>query len=156
MPKRTKLVLLTVGIVLLGFLRDYLFYNINWIYMTLTVDRPNQALDEFHFLLNWAPGEIILLKWILTILFTIVFFGLTWYIINLTFKNRSFNRITVLTFAALIFFSAILYVFDYMFGPSDQIYGVIRTFMGFAQSFIPLMILYLLFRFLPGANQTHS
>jgi hypothetical protein len=156
MSKRTKLVILSILIVSLGFLRDYLFININWIYMHLVAGRPNQAMHEFHFLLDWTPGEINALKWLLTILFTLLFLGLTYLVVQLAFAKREFNRITIYTYAGLIVLSAALYGLDYLVGPSDEIYGVIRTFMGWAQSFLPLMVLYILFKFLPGLNSGQS
>lgn len=147
---------MTIAIVLLGFLRDYLFMNINWILLTLTIDRPNQALDEFHFLLYWTPREIMILKWILTFVFTGLFFMLTWRIVHLAFQNRLFNRITVLTFAGLLAVSALLYTIGLFMGLSDHLYGIIHTFMTLAQSFMPLMVLYILFKFLPGLGQTRE
>ena len=153
MSKKTKLILLTFLIILLGFLRDYLFDNINWVYMTLMNGRANQARDEFHFLLNWTLREINTLKWILTFLFTGLFLVMTLWIIHVAFKNKIFNRITIASFAGLMAISAILFFVGYIFGQSDNLYGVIRTLMGFAQSFMPLMVLYVLFKFLPEQNK---
>ena len=94
MSPKTKAILLTIGIVLLGFFREYLFININWIYLTLVNGRMNQALDEFHFLLSWSPSELILLKWGLTALFTVWFFALTWWIIKLVFNEKKLYKIS--------------------------------------------------------------
>jgi len=156
MSKKSKLVVLTICVILLGFLRDYFFENINWIYLNLTVGRPNQALDEFHFLLNWTPKEINILKWFLTFLFTGLFFAFTFAIIHVAFKNRIYNRITLFTFIGLMGISALLYIPGFFVEMSDSLYGVIRTLMGFAQSFMPLMILYVLFKFLPEQNKVQS
>ncbi|MBI3133415.1 MAG: hypothetical protein HYZ14_01960 [Bacteroidetes bacterium] len=149
MSVKIKLFILVLGIVLLGFVRDYFFMNINWIFLHLTVGRPNQALDEFHFLLNWTPEEINALKWLLTFLFSGLYLLLTWLIIRICFQNPVYNRITLIAYLALTGLALLLYFISLFTGQSDDLYGVIRTLMGLAQSFMPLMILYLLFKFLP-------
>ena len=129
MSKKVKLTILTAGIVLLGFLRFYVFYNINWILKTLTEGRRNSARQEFYFLLEWAPSSILTLKWILTILFSLFFLGMTLLIINTVFKSRENNRLVIIAYAVLILISAIFYGIGYLFGFSQDIYGVIRTIM---------------------------
>lgn len=113
----------------------------------------NQARKEFHFLLEWTESEILILKWILTILFYMIFFGLTIYTINLAFKNRKYNLITIGVFASIFGISGFLYVAGWISGTGDVLYGTIRTLMGMAQSFIPLMILGVIFRFNPELNR---
>lgn len=149
MNKKVKTILLTVGIVLLGFLREYLFVNINWVYLTLVNGRRNGARPEFNFFLEWSPSEIITLKWILTIVFAGLFFGLTRFIIHTYYKNKTYNKLTALVFIGLIFLSTLLFCIGKIFGVYEILYGGIRTLMGFVQSFMPLMILVVLFNFLP-------
>ena len=156
MSKKTKLIILVILIISLGFLRDYFFMNINWIYLNLTTGRQNQALDEFHFLLNWSVGEIELLKWVLTLLFTFLFFLFTYQIIKLSFNTKLYNRITIGTFAALFVASGGFFVIGHLVRQADTMYGIVRTLMGLAQSFMPLMILYVLFKFLPDKDLNHS
>lgn len=154
MPKRIKLPILAISIILLGFLRDYLFININWIYLTLTVNRPNQALNEFHFLLDWTPSEIEILKWILTLVFSSAFFGLTLWIIRSAFENSLYNRITFIAFALLFLVAGIFYAGGWIAGKPNEVYGIVRTLMGYVQSFIPAMILYVAFRFVPDKTES--
>ena len=156
MSGKIKLLLLVLGIVLLGFGRDYLFMNINWIYLTLTTGRRNQALDEFHFLLQWTPAAINQLKWVLTFLFSGLYLALTWLIIRQCFHNRLYNQISLLSYLALTGLAFGLYLISFLTGLSPNLYGVIRTLMGLVQSFMPLMILYLLFKFLPKQSDQES
>ncbi|MDA7803436.1 hypothetical protein N8987_02515 [Crocinitomix sp.] len=147
--QKLKITLLTLFILLLGFLRGYLFYNINWIYLTLVNGRMNGARKEFYFLLNWSPTQINSLKLGLTAFFVFTFFLLTYLIIKSSFKNNTFNKITMGCFVALITFSGLFFIIGKGFGIYTELYGIIRTLMGLAQSFMPLMILVLLFRFFP-------
>lgn len=149
MPKKAKAIILTIIIVLLGFFREYLFYNINWIYKTLTANRPNSARKEFYFLLDWSPSEILILKWILTILFFSAFLALTYWIIKLLFNNKRFNQIILLFFGALLMVSGGIYILNLLIPKAGILYGVSRTLMGIGQSFMPLMFFYIIFKFLP-------
>lgn len=152
MTKKANLFLLTAGIVLLGFFREYLFANINWIYLTLTNGRMNAARPEFQFLINWSPSEILILKWSLTILFSILFFGITYLIIQLAFKKKLYNRIIIYFYCVLIGFSALFFLIGKLTGTYETIYGIIRTLMGIVQSFLPLMLFAILFKFLPASQ----
>ncbi|MBK9193300.1 MAG: hypothetical protein IPM77_18420 [Crocinitomicaceae bacterium] len=153
MSSKIKLSALVVFIISLGFIRDYFFVNINWILMTITNGRRNQALDEFHFLLNWTPDEINNLKWVLTFVFSGLFMAVTYLIVRISFQNKLFNRITVYSYLGILFFAFGLYFLSFLVGMTDNLYGIIRTIMGIAQSFMPLMILYILFKFLPDSKK---
>lgn len=149
MSKKLKTWLLLITIILAGFAREYLFANINWIYKTLTEDRMNQARKEFYFLLEWSPKQIELLKWFLTVLFFAVFALISVAIVKLVFNNKLYNKITLLAFFAILASSGFLLIIGYIFGISDSIYNITRTLMGIGQSFMPLMILFVTFKFLP-------
>ena len=146
--RRSKTILFVSIIVLLGFLREYLFKNINWVYLTLTTGRRNAARSEFYFLLEWEPSSINILKFFLTLLFCGLFAILTWVIINHLFKNKTYNKIVFISFGVLIGIALIFQGINYFFD-SFLIYGIVRTLMGYAQSFIPLLILGLTFYFIP-------
>ena len=153
MGKRAKLIIFAIGIILLGFLRDYLFYNINWVYKTLTENRPLQALEEFHFLLEWSPEQILLLKWMLTIVFFGVFGLFTWIIIKTAFQNPTYNKISWLFYAGLLLLSGVMFVVYKLLGSPSSVYAVVRTLMGLGQSFIPLLLLFVAFKFFPKSSQ---
>ena len=149
---KINIAFLSVFTILLGFLREYLFGNINWIYKTLTKNRVNQARDEFQFLLNWNPEDIIALKWMLTVIFFTLFMFLTYLIIRLGFKNKIYSRATLMLFGTILLVSGFFYLTGYIFSIPEKIYPIIRTLMGIGQSFIPLMILFVLFKFFPSSK----
>lgn len=153
MSKKIKTILLTIGIVLLGFMREYLFVNINWIYLHLTNGRMNAARQEFYALLEWTPNEILILKWALTFLFSFLFFFFTYIIVKVYFKNKTYNRIVIFTFIGLLGISALLFATGKVFNIYSNLYGAVRTVMGMVQSFMPLMILAVLFNFLPQVKR---
>lgn len=147
MSPKTKAILLTIGIVLLGFFREYLFNNINWIYLTLVNGRMNQALDEFQFLVAWSPYELLSLKWGLTALFTVWFFALTWWIIKLVFNEKTYTKSVGYLYLALIGIAGVLVILGKLTNQYNILYGAIHNLMSLAQSFMPLMMLFVLFTF---------
>lgn len=152
MQNKTSAIILTVGIILLGFVREYLFANINWIFLTLSTGRMNQARDEFQFLISWSLEEINYLKFFLTLFFCLLFFFITYLIVNLLFKNKQFNKIVLFFHLTLLTLVGLIFVFSKITNLYDTLYGSIRTLMGVLQSFLPLMILTLVFYFLPPSK----
>lgn len=153
MSKNVKLILAVLGIIGVGYLRDYLFYNINWIYLTLVNGRMNAAREEFHFLLSWTPGEINVLKFFLTGFFVLLFFLITYLIIRFYFGKKEYQRIVVWTFAVLTAGALLLAGFGKLTGLYNELYGAIHALMTLVQSFIPLVILGLIFAFFPNENK---
>lgn len=147
MNPTSKAIVLTIGIVLLGFFREYLFVNVNWIYLTLVNGRMNGAFPEFHFLLNWSPNQILTLKWILTLLFTVIFFWLTRWIISIYFNDKKFTKIVLYVYLAVLIMAGGLFLIGKLTGLYSSLYGGIHNLMTIAQSFMPLMMLFVLFTF---------
>lgn len=149
MIKKVLVISLSLLVVLLGFLRDYLFVNINWIYLTLLNGRKNQARNEFHFLLDWQIDSIVNLKWFLTVLFYFLFLSITSLVIHIAFRKKVYNLITIFTFILILGMAGILYGIAQLSDSMDKFYGIIITLTHLAQSFFPLMLLGILFKFLP-------
>jgi len=154
MNPKIKALLLTISIVLFGFFREYLFVNINWIYLTLVNGRMNGARTEFYFLLNWSPTQILTLKWILTFIFTILFYGLTRWIISVYFNDKKFTKTVLYVYLALVAMAASLLLFGKATGLYNTLYGGIHNLMSLAQSFMPLMMLFVLFSFFKTDKST--
>ncbi|MFT4600399.1 MAG: hypothetical protein ACI857_000573 [Arenicella sp.] len=152
MKTKIKIISLSFSIVLLGFLREYLFGNINWIYLTLINKRANQARKEFYYLLEWTPNEILIYKWILTFIFLGLFCLITYLIIRIQFQNKIYSKAVILVFAGLLASSGLFYTIGVVFSVQNEIYPIVRTLMGLGQSFMPLMFLFILFKFFPTSK----
>lgn len=154
MERKIKLFSLVTLIILLGFIREYFFMNINWIYLTLVNGRRNGALAEFHFLLEWSPAEINFLKTILTGVFALLFMGLTIWIINILFANKKFNKLILFAYVSLMLLALLIFIVGRLFGLSGALYGAVHSIMEIVQSFMPLMIFSVLFKYLNGSKQS--
>lgn len=152
MNKKVSVIILSALTILSGFLREYLFGNINWIYLTLTKGRMNQARDEFQFLMEWSASDIIILKWILTGVFFLLFAFLTFLVIKIQFENKAYSKATIVLFSGILLASGFFYLIGILFSVQGNVYGIVRTLMGLGQSFMPLMFLFVLFKFFPKSK----
>jgi hypothetical protein len=149
MTKKAKLILLVTLIVISGFFREFVMININWIIKHLTQGNPNFAQPIFNPLLNWDVSNLILLKWLLTMFFTVYFFSLTYVIIKQKFQNKIYTNYVIMFYLALIIGAAIIYGLGFVTNSSQNVYTSTRNLIGIAQSFIPLMIVYLIIKYFP-------
>lgn len=154
MPKSKGLKIGLVALILLsGFGREYIMVNINWVVQHLSVGAPNYSQPLFWPLVDWTVPEIMRLKWGLTIVFTAYFLALTIFIIKIIFpENKSYQKVTLFGYLLLVIVSGVTYLIGYLIDAGPELYSTIRTLMGLAQSFVPLMVFYLLFKFMPMKN----
>lgn len=140
--KLIKLVLFIIIIVASGFLRLYLFENINHQLAYLYYEKDiSYVTAELSFIKDYSYSSLMWVKWVLTILFTIVYLMLTLGVIRILFSNKEFIHITLFIFAIIIFVSFLLYSVLGFFNESVIGYRLARFCMGVVQSPLPLMIL---------------
>lgn len=150
MKNKKIVIFLVILIILSGFGREFVMKNINWVIKYLTEGGSYWAQSIFDPLLNWSLKELVFLKWVLTIVFTGYFYGLTISIIYFAFpENKLYLKMTTFTYLLLLFVSFILVVYGVQINDLHALHPIIRNLMGVAQSFLPLMVLFLLFKFLP-------
>jgi hypothetical protein len=150
---RSAIIVVIVVALLSGFLRQYVMVNINWVLKHLTLGAPNYSQSEFSFLLSWSPKEINFLKWGLTVMWSFYFFGITCLGVRYIFPNRSdLLKVTYRGYSGLIAIAGMIYVVGYLSSGVVNVYDAVRALMGIAQSFIPLMVFYLVFKFMLNEN----
>jgi len=147
--KKTSIFFLLLLLIFSGFGRDYIMVNINWVIKHLTLGAPNYAQEFFNPLLKWKTSNLLVLKWGLTIVFSTYFFFITYNLIRLIFNKSVYLSYTKYAYVLMVGVSATLYVLSYFIGVLDYLYPAIRTIMGVVQSFIPFMVLFLMFKFIP-------
>ena len=159
MSRKAKVIILSLIIVLLGFLRDYLFMNTNDAFRVVQNGRDLQSFhgrDEFEFMLNWSTNTFLIAKWIATFIFFGLFFFLSWIIVKMGFQNPTYTKITALSYVIIIGVTCLLYAYGTIFSWSFGLYDIVHTIMMFGQSFMPLLILVLLFKYFPKSSEQQS
>ena len=141
--------ILAIIIIALGFLRLFLFENINFHLQFLYYDMERSHMSEsLNFLRTFTYNELYVIKWILTMLFSFAYLFLTCLVIHILFRVKKYVLMTIYMFAAIIFISFVFYTmgllinWDLQFTDQSKTgYRLARIFMGVVQSPFPLMIL---------------
>ncbi len=131
-----------VCMLILGFYRDFVFKSINALLQAWDHDMDYPMPRSLSFISNYGYGTIVNIKWLLTLIFSLAYLGISIAVIRSMFHNRSYNRITIASYAGIIAVSAVLIVMGLLFkSTSEKMYEFARYLMGMAQSPIVLMIL---------------
>lgn len=128
--------------IVVGFLRDFIFINLNYHLAHLKVEGSRSyAHSFFDFLHQFSFMQIYYSKYVITLIFTIANFVLGYSLIRIVLKNQNLLRLyavlyAVVTASALLFFAG-----GFILGDPDQGYSFSRILMGFLQSPVPAAIL---------------
>ena len=124
----------------LYFLRDFVFVNANghieWLRITYENEYANQITNYTHstmigFFGDWSISTIVLFKWIMTLVFTIIFGLISWAGMSLL-QNRKVALWGLLFYAVAFTLALIIYLFAY---------PVSRQIIGLLHSPVPFMLL---------------
>ncbi len=131
-----------LAVVMLGFLRDFIFVNINYQLQHLYYQTEHTyAHSFFAFLSDYSYQQLYYGKFALTALFTLLYLVLTSLSIQLIYRKRQWLKWILYLFGAMVTVAAIFYGLGYAFGNPTRGYKLARVFMGIVQSPIPLMVL---------------
>ena len=141
--KTVLFIILLIGFfITFGFIREFLFVNINCQLAYLYYDYGKSCLDkDLYELSAWTYDELMDLKWHLTILFTVLYLILSVGTINTLFHNRPYLLWTIAGYLGVMLLSGFLYMGGNMIGFPHEGYRMARVCMGVLQSPLPLMAL---------------
>jgi len=141
-PKIFIGIILVIVIVGLGFYRDFIFININYIIEQLYY---NKEVGHYHsmyeYLIPLDVSGLMTLKWVLTLTFTLINLLLSVLIIKALLISFS-KPLNLLYLGYLMIFilSGATYIVGKLIGQQDLGYTLSRRFMGTLQSPVPLMV----------------
>lgn len=137
-----QILFIAIAAIALGFLRDSIFKTINSLLRAWDLDQDYFLPPLLNFLENFQYDTLVNLKWILTLLFSLLYLLLSLITIKMLFGNRNFFKITIWSYVAILLVSGILITIGYVFkGTTEKTYEFARYLMGLAQSPLILMIL---------------
>ena len=134
--------LLIILLIFFGYLRDFLFVNIN-----SQLDKLNNKASfselspKLSFITNFSYRQLYIGKWGLTLLFIFIYFILSQVLIKKMFKEKKFLTWTSYSFLIIIVISSLFYVYGVVFNDYERGYALSRVFMGMMQSPFVLMVL---------------
>jgi hypothetical protein len=122
--KKNKVVWVSLLIVLaifLGFYRDRLFIPIN------------EAIKR--------GLQVGMIKWFLTLGFTVAYWLLTIALVRVIFQSKRYVLIGVGAYLFILLIALLVSTFGYFFSSFQEVYPLVRSIMGIAQSPIIAMVL---------------
>ena len=150
---RILLAMLILFLIILGFIENFLFVNINEHLYHLYFGTENSRMsDRLVLLRSWSYDDLMWLKWGMTILSTVLYFIATVAVLNLIFNYRKYVLYTLYLYVAVIALSFIFYMGGSLIGFPNEGYMLSRFAMGFVTSPIPLMALIPAFKLSKRAN----
>lgn len=154
---KSKKILSLAGIIILilflGFLRESVFKSINALLQAWDANMDYPMPSFLKFIENFDYGTIVNLKWLLTLLFSLLYLLISIITVKVLFLNPKFIRVTIAAYMGIIALSA-LFIFSGMLFKNnvEKMYEFARYLMGMAQSPIILMILVPVFKVIEKEN----
>lgn len=142
LSNKVQVLIIILILIAIGFWRDNLFVNLNRQYSFQFYNSDvNYTLPFYQKLFDGLTVQMLYyLKWIFTVVFTIIYYLLSLYILKLLTKNYHFWTIT-LTYIVFTFVAALCYIVGSAIGELADGYKLSRTFMGLLQSPIIIMVI---------------
>ncbi len=141
-PKLIRILLLGFVFLSLGFIRDFLFLNVNeQTRIAYYHSSDSQLAPSLHFLTAYSYSKLYYLKWALTFVFSVIYMGLSVGIVKVLFAGKKYLRWTVFAYTFLIILAGIFWYGGYLAGHSENGYLISRFLMGMAQGPVVLMVL---------------
>jgi hypothetical protein len=130
-----------VGLLCIGFFRDFLFVHINEHLYCLRHGIENNYLPKtMYFLQHFSYMPLYISKFFLTLLFYALYILSGYIYIKKAFPEKENIRIWFILNIGLGLIAAVFFTFGYVFSAMESGYRLSRFFMGLVQSPVPLMI----------------
>jgi hypothetical protein len=146
-------------LVLVGFLREFLFVNIGY-QSTKVYYKDPEFTYELPNALKWLGSltyhQLYYGKWVLTVLFYGLYYSITAATIHLLYRSRRYNRVTVVVHLILFGVAALFYLVGYLMNRNAEGYTLAREIMGLLQSPLILMILLPTFYLFHASEHNHE
>jgi len=135
-------------IFLLGYLRELVFLTINAVVDKVPFPYTRAYLKPPNFLYDLSPSFLFYLKWGLTFIFSLLFCLFTLLLVNFYFKSKSFNKLTIITYAVLFICSLFISLLGFLFDQFNSFYTISRVIAGLLQYPLLSLIIFTMFYFI--------
>lgn len=140
---KLKIVVVTISLFVLGFFREFLFESINGQLYYLWKEETNPYLPKsLYFIENISYWNLYYTKFILILLFSILYLFGSLLLIKLFFKERLYRKFTLFFFGGIFLLTALIFALGFPFGAEHEAYGISRKLIEFIQS--PLACFFLI------------
>lgn len=145
MNKPTKWVsiaAIVIGFVVVGYLRDFVFINLNYhLYYIQNNADYSSAHSFFDFLNDFSFWEIYSAKYVLTALFTVFNFLMGLVFLRILFGRGPIIKVFWGVYIAVIVVASLFFAGGYLLNDTEGGYHFSRILMGFLQSPLPAAVI---------------
>lgn len=138
---------LIILLFVVGYFRETVFLVINSVINKTPYPYNTSYIKPPSFLYQYTENELIIVKWLLTFGFSVLFLILALVLFHFYFKNNKFNFLTIFIYVILIFISSVVSIFGLIFNNFDGVYTLSRFLIGLVQSPLIPLVLFVLFYF---------
>lgn len=138
--RKLWIVLMVIGVIALGFFREFVFVHINEYLFALWYDEPSRALEVIPFLANFDYYTLYYSKFFLTVLFAGLFFMMSLITLQLIY-HKNYWKLLGIIYLVLLLTAGTAMALGYLSDGIRETYPFARLMMGVAQSPLILMVL---------------
>lgn len=136
---------------IIGYIRESIFLVINSVLHNYPFPYNPSYIPPPDYLYSLTTQELINLKWIFTLIFSLLFMLFSWLIIHFIFNSKTYSKVVIYIYTFFISISLLFAGIGILFNCFELLYTPSRFIVGIIQS--PLLVIILLaFFFL--LNQT--
>jgi len=150
MRKNKKLIvfsLLLLLIFFLGYIRETTFIVVNSVLHNYPFPFNASYITPPNFLYDLSQNALIIIKWGLTVFFSMLFMGATYLLMTKYFAEKKTVKYTLYIYIGLTFCSLISILTGYLLGLTDEMYPVARFFVGITHSPLLPLVIFAIFYF---------
>ena len=133
---------------IIGYIRESVFLVINSVLNQYPFPYNPSYIPPPAYLYSLSSQELINLKWVFTIVFSLLFMLFSWLIIHFYFNTKKYNKIILYIYLTLISISFLFAVVGILFNCFDILYTPSRFIAGIVQSPILVITLFTLLLFI--------
>lgn len=137
---------------IIGYIRESIFLVINSVLNNYPFPYNPSYIPPPEYLYSLTTQELINLKWVFTLIFSLLFMFFSWLIIHVVFNSRIYNKIVIYIYTFFISISFLIAGVGILFNCFEILYTPSRFIVGIIQSPLLVIILFSLF-FLLNQNE---
>ena len=141
MNRKIKIAFFVLLLAALGFFRENLFVNINYILYSKLNNEIYTPVRYISFLTAFSYKTVYIAKWFITPLFAFIFWFVQKQFLTLLFNEKKITRWLSILYLSLFLLAGVFFVAGWALGDINKGYTFSRIFMGLLQSPISCMIL---------------
>jgi hypothetical protein len=141
MKKKVIVFLFVIALIFIGFIREFLFVNLNTIIINLKFKENYSYHHFFTFLTNYNYFSLYVSKWLLTAIFIILFLTIQIQFSYYLFKENYLKKWFLYFYLTLIILASIGYLSGWVYNNIKHGYAISRLFLGILQSPLPIIFL---------------